>query len=187
MVNVTARINARKIVLSYFYEYCFFYKFKNQESAIKEILFIDNIFQSNDESFQKEKSDFLSKIDIYFKEDYEDRIDYYITKFYDKWPSDTIDFDYIKSMCPYIGKYLPEVIETVDKHSNTFGYNKMDSIDQALFVLWYIEWKEIKTVKEILLNELIELSKRYADDWSSRLINGIMHNVFATTDSTDSK
>ena len=29
-----------------------------------------------------------------------------------------------------------------------------------------------------VINELIELAKRYDDEWSPKLLNGIMHKVF---------
>ncbi|NCO98026.1 hypothetical protein GW864_02505, partial [bacterium] len=31
--------------------------------------------------------------------------------------------------------------------------------------------------KEILINEMIELAKRYSDDGSPKLLNGIMHKI----------
>jgi transcription termination factor NusB len=40
----------------------------------------------------------------------------------------------------------------------------MDMIDRCLFVLGYTEHKELKTPKEVLLNEIIEISKRYSDE-----------------------
>jgi transcription termination factor NusB len=40
----------------------------------------------------------------------------------------------------------------------------------------------LETQKEILLNEMIELSKRYSDDWSPKLLNGIMHKIIAMSD-----
>ena len=53
----------------------------------------------------------------------------------------------------------------------------MDVIDQALFLLGYMERKQLQTPKEVLLNELIELAKRYCDEGSPKLINGIMHKI----------
>jgi transcription termination factor NusB len=40
----------------------------------------------------------------------------------------------------------------------------MDTIDQAIFLLGYIEDKVLQTPKEVLLNEMIELAKRYSDE-----------------------
>jgi transcription termination factor NusB len=49
----------------------------------------------------------------------------------------------------------------------------MDIIDQAIFLLWFTEYELFHTPKEILINEMIELCKRYSDAWSPKLINGI--------------
>jgi len=35
----------------------------------------------------------------------------------------------------------------------------------------------LETPKEILLNELIELAKRYSDEGSPKLINAIFHKI----------
>lgn len=40
-----------------------------------------------------------------------------------------------------------------------------------------MEFLELKTPKEIVLNEMIELAKRYGDDQSPKLLNGIGHKV----------
>jgi transcription termination factor NusB len=40
-------------------------------------------------------------------------------------------------------------------------------------LLGYIESKEYKTDKKIIMNEMIELAKRYWDNNSYKLINGI--------------
>lgn len=36
-------------------------------------------------------------------------------------------------------------------------------MDQALFVLGYEEWILIETPKEVIINEVVELAKRYGD------------------------
>jgi transcription termination factor NusB len=53
----------------------------------------------------------------------------------------------------------------------------MDTIDKALFLLGYAEFKVLWTPKEIIINELVELAKRYADDGAAKLVNAIMHKV----------
>jgi N utilization substance protein B len=54
----------------------------------------------------------------------------------------------------------------------------MDPIDETLLLLWYVEYKTINTPKEVVINEMVELAKRYADEWSPKLINGILHEIF---------
>ena len=65
----------------------------------------------------------------------------------------------------------------VDTYTTTFSYQQMDVIDQSLFLLGYTEWKVLDTPREVLINEMIELAKRYSDEGAPRLINGIMDKV----------
>ena len=53
----------------------------------------------------------------------------------------------------------------------------MDVLDQAIFLLGYTEHKVLDTPKEILINEMIELAKRYSDDGAPKLINAVMDKV----------
>jgi N utilization substance protein B len=69
--------------------------------------------------------------------------------------------------------------EVVNKHANSFSYEQMDVVDQAIFLLGYTEHQVLATPKEILINEMIELAKRYSDDGAPKLINGIMHKVMS--------
>jgi transcription termination factor NusB len=57
-----------------------------------------------------------------------------------------------------------EAIDQVNKHTQSFTFAEMNTMNQTLFVLGYVERKVLETPKEILLNELIELAKRYDDE-----------------------
>ena len=129
--------------------------------------------------YEEEKNKLLQQIKIYKTlytiEDFKIFIDW----FFYEWAWEDIDFDYISKVgIPFI-KYVEEVSQKVNEYAQTFVYNQMDPLDQAIFLLGYTEWKELGTPKEVLLNEMIELAKRYSDEWAPKLINGIMHKVIA--------
>lgn len=181
-MNVHQRINARKIVLSYFYENCFFDKLLHQDAAIKEALFIDNTFASQTEKFSEERELFLNMIkDNYMSWDAEEGLMYVLNYFFNEWKSEDVDIDYVLKVWSNFAKYQEEVIKKINWYAQSFDYYQMDVIDQALFILWYVEWKVLETPKEVVLNELVELAKRYCDEGSPKLINGIMHNIIAET------
>jgi len=73
--------------------------------------------------------------------------------------------------------YIATIEKLVNTYVTTFSFDRMDPMDKALFTLGCVEYKEFETPKEVLLNELVELAKRYADPGSSKLINGIMHKI----------
>jgi len=181
-MNVHQRINARKIVLSYFFQMCFFDRLLKQDSAIQEALFIDNIFKSQTEKFSQERDAFLSTIkNQYMSWEQEEWLIYILNHFFDEWKIEDVDMDYVLKIWIKLDKYRDEIIKKINWYAQSFDFDQMDVIDQALFMLWYIERKEIDTPKEVILNELVELAKRYCDEWSPKLINGIMHNIIAGT------
>ena len=176
-MKVWNRINARKVVLSYFYQRCFFHNLPNQNNVLTEVLSVENICPSNSEEFEKNKEILKDKIESELKIPDDENFEYFVKTFFDKWNTDEIDMDYVIKVWSAYEKYLDEAIQTINKHTQSFSFQEMNTMNQSLFILWYIEWKVLDTPKEILLNELIELAKRYDDEWSPKLINGIMHKI----------
>lgn len=176
-MNVKQRINARKIVLSYLYQHCFFVNLVLQDKVITESLFIDYIFKTDKGMYDREKNKLEEEIKkhlkLYTLEDFKEFIDC----FFDERLAEDIDFDYISKVGIHFIKYIEEVLQKVNSYAVTFDYKQMDPLDQAIFLLGYTEWKELDTPKEVLLNEMIELAKRYSDDGAPKLINGIMHKI----------
>ncbi|MFA7298414.1 MAG: transcription antitermination factor NusB [Candidatus Absconditabacterales bacterium] len=176
-MNIKARINARKIVLSYLYQHCFFVNLLLEDKMLTESLFIDYIFKTDKGMYDKEKEKLKEEIKthmtIYTIEDFKEFIDC----FFDQRLIEDIDFDYITKVGINFTKYIDEVSQKVNKYAQTFQYIQMDPLDQAIFLLGYVEWKELETPKEVLLNEMIELAKRYSDEGAPKLLNGIMHKI----------
>ena len=131
---------------------------------ITESLFIDYIFKTDDKMYDEGKEKFIEQMKAYERlftlEDFKDFIDC----FFDQRPVEDIDFDYISKVGLTFTKYIDEVKEKVNQYAQTFEYDQMDPLDQAIFLLGYAERKELETPKEVLLNEMIELAKRYSDE-----------------------
>ena len=142
-----------------------------------ESLFIDYIFKTDEGMYEQEKEKLLEQIKthltIYTLEDFKEFVDC----FFDERLTEDIDFDYISKVGIQFTKYIDEILQKVNSYAQTFEYRQMDPLDQAIFLLGYTEWKELDTPKEVLLNEMIELAKRYSDEWAPKLINGIMHKI----------
>ena len=163
-MNIKQRINARKIVLSYLYQHCFFVNLTHQDKVLTDSLFIDYIFKTDAGMYDKEKEKLKEQIESYVKlytlEDFKEFTDC----FFDERSPDDIDFDYISKVGIHFTKYMDEIKNKVNEHIQTFGYDQMDPLDQAIFLLGYTERKELDTPKEVVLNEMIELAKRYSDE-----------------------
>lgn len=195
MVDVHQRINARKFVLSYLYQYCFYDTFQTSlehvewndlEQSKSPFLSMD---ESNHDSFFT--AEFLEDVQkLYNKstdewkqlkecvkqilaEQWEDDMPYYLKNFFDKRDEKDVDIDYVLKMMWNFEKYINKTKEMVNQYADSFHYEEMDIVDQSIFLLWYTEYQIFHTPKEILINEMIELCKRYSDAWSPKLINWI--------------
>lgn len=177
-MKVWNRINARKVVLSYFYQRCFFHNLWKQDKVIADVLEIQNIFPSQAEEFDQEKKALLQRIQDELWISNDENFEYFVKIFFDKRDIEEIDMDYVVKVWWAYEKYLQEAIDSINKHTESFTFQEMNTMNQSLFILWYVERKVLDTPKEILLNELVELAKRYDDEWSPKLINGIMHKIF---------
>ena len=140
-MNIKQRIHARKIALSYLYQHCFFSNLLGQKSAVVEALFIDNIFQTQGEKFDKAKAEFEAKIKGFKDEDFKDHMLEFVHIFFDEWTEDDVDFDYLSKVVPAIEGYEKELENKVNTYASSFKYADMDTLDQALFLLGYVEWK----------------------------------------------
>lgn len=179
-MDISHRIHARKVVLSYFYQRYFFLLAANDDTLIKESLGIAQTFPDH-EDFNEQHDLLVGLLRDYNHENPDDVIDYLSDHVFDKW-KDQIDIEYVVKMMASFDLYHATVAELVDAHATTFSFAKMDTIDKALFVLWYAEYKVLNTPKEIIINEVVELAKRYADDGSAKLLNGILHKMIGSID-----
>lgn len=142
-----------------------------------DALFIDYIFKTDNEKFDIAKQELLDKVKTYEYFTTPEEIKEFTDIFFDNRTGEDIDFDYLIPVALALPTYEKELEKQVDTYAVSFTYQEMDVMDQAIFLLWYVESKILDTPKEVLLNEMIELAKRYSDDGAPKLINGIMHKI----------
>lgn len=198
MVDVHQRINARKFVLSYLYQYCFYSTFQTSLEHVESTNpddksetyspFLVNKEEWHDSFFTEEFLEDVQKlynksavewkqlkecVEQILAEQWEEDMPYYLQNFFDKRDEKDIDVEYVLQMMWNFEKYVNLAKDTVNKYAESFHYEEMDILDQAIFLLWFTESELFHTPKEILINEMIELCKRYSDAGSPKLVNWI--------------
>ena len=204
-MDIKKRINARKIVLSYFYQHCLFSllnergivwdegwstKFFDADPELKKenSKFLDDAFLKAVENKKQEilhwDEEIKEKIAKYAEQyDIDEDFSYIMWHFFDQWSSDDVDVDYVLQVWWSLKKYEKGFDKKINSYTKPFSYEKMDPMDQVLLLLWYIEYKVLWTPKEVIINEMVELAKRYADDWSPKLVNWILHELLSKEES----
>lgn len=98
--------------------------------------------------------------------------------FFDQWKAEEVDADYVLKVGEALPRYEKELVEQVNRYTQTFAYEQMDILDQAVLLLGYVEYQVLHTPKELVINEMVELAKRYSDDGAPKLVNGLLDSIF---------
>lgn len=178
-MNIKARIVARKVIFCYFFEQ-YFVALSGEKSAMVEE--IDKIAYHMHDT-DTEVRDVAAVLNQNYYAESDEEVAYLIKRFFEYQGTDenkevAPDREYIKKMAPCFWKYEPIVRDLVNTHTVTFSFDQMDVLDRVIFVLWYAEFKEMGTPKEVVINEMVEFGKRYGDESSFKLLNGIAHKLF---------
>ena len=187
-MNIHARIVARKIVLTYFYE-----KMISDYLVQSEMLMgdIDAIKLNRSILAEKEVDEMpgtKERLENNFpKESFDDDITYIARNSFEKHLEGGIDFEYINAVGKSYDQFADKIGPLVNQFTTTFKYEDMDLIDRVIFLLGYTEYSTIHTPKEVVMNEMVELAKKYGDEGTPKLVNGILHKVIAQIDENDPK
>lgn len=88
------------------------------------------------------------------------------------------DKEDIKNTISAINDNLEEIIEKISKNlKDNWTIDRISKIDKALLILaiYEIQYKAIPF--KVVINEVVELAKKYGEDTSASFINGVLANV----------
>ncbi len=198
-MNVWHRINARKIMFSYLYT-DYFYRVYNAKKITfsdqerRPELFTEEIewkYLKNSDQQQISGDTFLSKLNIptpeeddYKWEDLKDLTldgqdvqDFSIIANGLRIDLDEVDRDYITAIRDHYKAYEAEVEKLVNPLLTQFQWKDLEAIKKAIFILWYTEHKVLGTDVKVIINEVIELAKRFGGTDVYKLVNGVFHTL----------
>lgn len=88
-----------------------------------------------------------------------------------------VDREYVLLIGEQLTSYQSDVPDLVNTHANQFLYEDMESMKKAIFTLWYTEHKVLGTDTKVIINEMVELAKRFSGTDTFKLVNSILHHV----------
>ena len=117
----------------------------------------------------------IYSLEIQKKEELEDQIELYIE-------SNSIvnksAIEYIKDAVFGIEEHKEEILEKIEKHLKAeWKIDRISKIDLAILKLaiYEIKYKEIPF--KVVINEAVELAKKYGEDSSKNFVNGILASI----------
>ncbi len=196
-MNLSNRIYSRKVFFRMLYTYNFSKSilwneiYSNTAKKIDNIvkLWLDKINESEFQNF-----DFSLLLDFENKKNTESfSMDEYITYFnpenavnFEKVVNYTtnffvkkkewvnVEYDYLIKNAKYLIENYKDIVNLINKNLPTFKFDELNSIDQAILLLWVVESEVYKTPKAVIIKECMFLASTFGTDNSVNLINAVL-------------
>lgn len=106
------------------------------------------------------------------------------SKFFNTDDNDELDItdreglDFITKILKSFAQNYEEINEIITTHLKGYTVERLYKIDLAIIMLAVVELKFVKeTPKEVVINEAVELAKKYSTEKSPRFINGVLADI----------
>ena len=82
-------------------------------------------------------------------------------------------------------KEVPALDEIITKHSDNWRLDRISAIDRAILRLAIAELRTAGTPPKVVLNEALELAKKFSSEEAAPFINGILDAVLKAEKTSD--
>ena len=90
-----------------------------------------------------------------------------------------IDNEYVKEMVYGVVTYYDELVDIANQYLEKWTLNRLDNAGAAILVMSIYEMKYTDTPPIVVINEAVELAKKYSDDAVRKMINAVLDKVMA--------
>ena len=95
--------------------------------------------------------------------------------------SDNLDIDneFVRDIVYGVITYEDEIIKIANKYLKDWDINRIDKTGAAILKMAIYELKYIDTPHIVVINEAVELAKKYSDDSVRKIINAVLDKVIS--------
>lgn len=72
---------------------------------------------------------------------------------------------------------LDTLISEIEPHLNAYRFERLGYVEQSILLLAAYEMKTKTADKAVIINEAIEITKKYCDDDAPKFINGVLDTL----------
>ena len=88
-----------------------------------------------------------------------------------------IDNEFVKDLVFGVTTYKNDLDKLANKYMNNWTIERLDKTGAAILEIALYELKYTDTPEVVIINEAIELSKKYSDDSVRKIINAVLDKV----------
>ena len=91
--------------------------------------------------------------------------------------ADANNLEFTSNILNNFAEHYEEINSTISSNLKGYTIERVYKVDLAILVLAIIELKYIKTPKEVVINEAVELAKKFSTEKSPKFINGFLASI----------
>lgn len=96
-----------------------------------------------------------------------------------------IENEFIDTLVKGVISKKEELTTLVNEYLEDWSLKRLNKVDQAIFLLSTYELKYTDTPSIVSINEWIELSKKYSDDKVTKMLNGVLDNIYHSEENNE--
>lgn len=86
--------------------------------------------------------------------------------------------EYVNKIVNGVISNLDNLIEIANKYLGSWPIHRLGLTDQSIILIGIYELLHTDTPKIVCINEAIELSHKYSDEQVSKIVNGVLDNIY---------
>ncbi len=93
-----------------------------------------------------------------------------------------IENDFVNTIVNGVIDNQKDIDSLADKYLENWTIDRLNKVDKAILSIGIFELKYTDTPSVVSINEAIELSKKYSDEAVTKMINGVLDNIYHNED-----
>lgn len=93
-----------------------------------------------------------------------------------------VENDYVDAMVAGILEKKEELYQLANKYLVDWKMERLNKVDQVIICIGIYELIHTETPAIVAINEAVELSKKYSEDAVTKMINGVLDNIYHSED-----
>lgn len=86
----------------------------------------------------------------------------------------SVEWDFVEEMCRGTAARTPELDTLIVRHLSGWTLDRLASIDRVILRMALYELRYLTTPSGVVINEAVELAKKYGTDESGGFVNGVL-------------
>lgn len=79
---------------------------------------------------------------------------------------------------------IDEIDALIEEHSENWRLSRMAIVDRSIIRLALYEWMELGTPKKVIINEALEIAKRFSSPEAVQFVNGVLDAILVGSKAT---